>query len=283
MKNKYNFHKIILITFLFLISSCGTEKVPVEPEVEEPIYLNTNELTKLNIDNPIYKDVLIFYYNPIINRDEQIKGMYPCLETDQNNPIDKSLIECFKWKDPKNTATLLATEISTLSGGVLNYIIKDENYYRLNDFPIKETGYQFDIQSYLNCYSGIGNCNIDMADYTKMLGDPLIDGKSICQIATEKNINEIWFFGGKNYGLFESKLISNSQIYINSPSVDVTSCLMPTIVMGFELAPIYDNFNILDPTSSKYEEQKKDLLLENPLHSYGHRIERIMKYIFQNR
>ncbi|MBT4646727.1 hypothetical protein HOC11_00515, partial [archaeon] len=46
---------------------------------------------------------------------------------------------------------------------------------------------------------------------------------------------------------------------------------------------IYDNFNILDPTSSKYEEQKKDLLLENPLHSYGHRIERIMKYIFQNR
>ncbi len=162
--------------------------------------------------------------------------------------------------DYNNLANIVTSDLNNITKTKANFqIVKNVTWQR----PATQNGTNCDqylskVQSgnwttndwqTTNCW-GSGTAN-----YNTMLTE-----NNICDLINSNQIDEVWFFGFGNGGFWEANMTGNGAFWTNGPIVNSTNCSKPTHIMGFnyELTPDY------------------------ALHSFGHRIEGVMRNFLPN-
>mgnify|MGYP001584859767 CR=1 FL=1 len=168
-------------------------------------------------DTPVTKKVYLLIFNPIIESQGSVK-----LNTLKG------------WGDPDALTNDIVTALPQVSNNYIHYTIAQRQ--EVDGIFVKPDGYQYTDDTYLACINGTGPCHSpDTINYKQ-----LIDTYDLCN----KNIDEVWLWGGPYFGYQEffptyrgqSNLCSNNKTMF---------------VMGFN-----------------YE-----VGLDNALHDFGHRME----------
>jgi len=194
-----------------------------------------NRAATSNTTTPLTKKIQLIIFNPIL----ESKG-------------GQSLIQNFQWNDPETLTSQAITDIKTVSGGFITYIITEKLI--VDAYPGKADGYVYTDDSYLACEANFTTCHQpDIMNYQKALSQ-----FQSCEKRNSGVIDEVWFWGGPYFGFWESALAGPGAFWYNSPPILETSCTKLLPIMGF-------NF-----------ERGVDLMLED----FGHRTEATMTQVY---
>ncbi|AKM79069.1 MAG: hypothetical protein UX85_C0003G0135 [Candidatus Beckwithbacteria bacterium GW2011_GWB1_47_15] len=177
--------------------------------------------------------VVVLNYRPILESQDKVK-----------------LYDYYNWQDPQQLTNQLVQDFKTVSDYYVNYQIV--NWQDIDDFPVKESGFDFTDESYLDCMAQ-GNCDAATADYLKIL-----DQFNICDRVNDNQIDELWIWGGPWFGFYESRLAGPDTFWYNSPPLAGTGCQRQLPIMGLN-----------------YQRQ-----INEALESFGHRAESALTQAF---
>jgi len=163
------------------------------------------------------------------------------------------LSKVMQWQRPDDLATAYIHDILETSGGMARYQIVQR--VELNEFPVKNDGYRYDPQTYLDVLKGIQPPHKpEGADYRAIL-----TGLKVVPLIAKREIDEVWLFAFPHAGLFESSMGGAGAFWCNSPPMQWTSgTTRRFIVMGFS-----------------YERGVGEML-----ESFGHRSESLVSKVF---
>jgi hypothetical protein len=177
------------------------------------------------------------------------------------NPIIESqggarLITLQRWNNPDTLAAGLVSGVAAGSYSLANYV--QAARVELDEYPIKEDGFQYTDATYMACLANNTNCHKpDQAngfgyaiDYLVML-----NRNNICARFNAGEIDELWMFGGPFMGFWEANQAGTQAIDTNGPPVIGSTCQGRLNIFGFA-----------------YHEG-----VANTLHDYGHRVEGTMR------
>jgi len=167
----------------------------------------------------------------------------------------KKLSEFMHWNKVEDLAKGFMSDILLASGGLVRYQIVGR--IDVDAYPVKENGYIYDAESYLNVLRGISPPYMpQMADYRLIL-----DRFEILQRVARNEIDEVWLFAFPHGGFYESIMAGPGAFWSNAPPLKHTETSKRRfIVMGFS-----------------YERGIGEML-EN----MGHRVESIMDKTFEH-
>jgi len=163
------------------------------------------------------------------------------------------LSKVMQWQRPDDLAAAYIHDILETSGGMARYQIVQR--VELNEFPVKNDGYRYDPQTYLDVLKGIQPPHKpEGADYRAIL-----TGLKVLPLIAKREIDEVWLFAFPHAGLFESSMGGAGAFWCNSPPMQWTSgTTRRFIVMGFS-----------------YERGVGEML-----ESFGHRSESLVSKVF---
>ena len=194
-----------------------------------------------------------------------------------NPKIDgKSLIDYFGYNNPTEISKQVFNFFKEASGNTMNYTLVKTTV--ITDFPemisptqypkgvdpkvspdkinYSLTGFKYTPQSYKDCISNNANCHSpDLVNYPKAL-----DLVKACEARNTGQVDEIWLWGGPNFGFYESHMVgSESAVYfLNSKPTVYNKCNKPLVVMG-------------------YNYQRS---VNQAVHNFGHRAESVIANVF---
>lgn len=181
-----------------------------------------------SLSEQVTKKVLLLNFNPII-------------EAEGNQRLNTLM----GWNDANTLSANVIADLVQDSGGYINYEVADS--IEIDDFPVKEDGFQYTDQSYLDCIATNSTCHSpDGVNYLKILDD-----YDICEQRNAGTIDEVWIWGGPWFGYYESLLAGPGAFWYNSPPLLGTTCQKLLPIMGLN-----------------YERAEAEVL-----ESYGHRVE----------
>ena len=225
-------------------STPENKKEDIEQTTESSSHSDTNDTVSSKTTgeiNPIrskssvkkiYKKVLVISYEPKID--------------------NKDIIDYYGWNNPRSLTTQIISNIKEASHGIVNYTVA--NYIIIKDFPVKNDGFKYTAESYKRCVTNNNTCHQpDLVDYKKILTQ-----FDICKKVNNKEIDEVWLFGGPYFGYRESAIAGSKGLRYNNMLIYTTKCKKSIVVMGFN-----------------YERH-----LTEAIHSYSHRIESTMKELY---
>jgi len=177
---------------------------------------------------------------------------------DPRNPANpnETVSSYFGFFDGADVAQSIRDKLAAASGGVANFDIRFS--YRVNAFPLKQSGARYDWQSYIQCREDTSTClDPDRARYAPLMNGT-DTGVNLCALVQSGAIDEIWVMGSGYFGFdeFAWKTPGNALRYAPLPAnpwlyrpYDLPDCGRPYFVMGF--------------------------VNDHPpgLHSFGHRVE----------
>ena len=180
--------------------------------------------------------VLLVVFNPVMDPGSGVK-----------------LSKVMQWQRPDDLAAAYIHDILETSGGMARYQIVQR--VELNEFPVKNDGYRYDPQTYLDVLKGIQPPHKpEGADYRAIL-----TGLKVLPLIAKREIDEVWLFAFPHAGLFESSMGGAGAFWCNSPPMQWTSgTTRRFIVMGFS-----------------YERGVGEML-----ESFGHRSESLVSKVF---
>lgn len=131
------------------------------------------------------------------------------------------------WDDPAQLADQFRRSFESMTNGRVKYsIVKTQN---LDDFPVKQDGFDYTSASYLNCLANSANCHAaDTANYLSILS-----GQGVCNDVNAGTVDELWMFGGPYFGFYESRLTGPKAFDYNSPPLTGSTCNKLLPIMGF--------------------------------------------------
>lgn len=152
------------------------------------------------------------------------------------NPILQSknsmtLVSYKNWNNPYTLAQQYIDNIRQISHDVVNYQIVTQK--EVADIPLKQDGFDYTEQSYLDCIEGRAPCHnqppgADFANYNKILSE-----YNICEMVNSGEIDELWMFGGPWFGFYEANMAGTGGFWTNGPVIENTLCSKPVHIMGF--------------------------------------------------
>lgn len=164
----------------------------------------------------------------------------------------KRLHEERGWQNPVALEQTYINDVRQASGGYVNYQISDRQ--DVDGFPAKTDGYFYDYGAYIACLSNHSSCHQpEMADYLKILTD-----FDVCGKRNRGEIDEIWIWGGPEFGFWESALAGPNGFWYNSSPLAGSNCQKQLPIMGFS-----------------YERGVSEMLED-----LGHRTESVMRQVY---
>ncbi|MFZ5895144.1 MAG: carboxypeptidase-like regulatory domain-containing protein [Myxococcota bacterium] len=131
------------------------------------------------------------------------------------------------WDDPAQLADQFRRSFESMTHGRVKYNIVKSKI--LNDFPVKEDGFDYTGASYLNCLANTANCHAaDTANYLSILSS-----EGVCNAVNAGSVDELWIFGGPYFGFYESRLTGPKAFEYNSPPLGGSTCNKLLPIMGF--------------------------------------------------
>lgn len=156
------------------------------------------------------------------------------------------------WQNPVALEQNYINDIRQASGGYVNYQIT--NRQDVDGFPAKTDGYLYDYGAYITCLSNHSSCHQpEMADYLKILID-----FDVCGKRNRGEIDELWIWGGPEFGYYESRLAGPAAFWYNAPALGGSSCNKQLPIMGFS-----------------YERGVSEMIED-----LGHRTESVMRQVY---
>lgn len=186
-------------------------------------------------------------------------SMRPRVLVYEINPIihsqgERPLHEVRGWNDPQVLASQYRTAVKEATWGAIDYEIVEA--YRIDQFPLRTDGKQYDEAGYLRCLEGDttaclpdGPYMTDLATYMRSL--------DWCGEVDRNGIDEVWVIGAPYFGLPESQMAGSGAYWLNSDPLKV-DCGSPLVIMAFS----------------------SHVPVGNMLHNLGHRIESHMEHAY---
>lgn len=161
--------------------------------------------------------------------------------------------QAYRWNDPIDLTEQYFEAINDISH---NRVLLNLKYWTtINDWPIKQDWYQYTAASYDDCISR-GNCHDpDIINYPATIRDYDID-----DMIRQRRFEEVWFFGGPNFGYWEASMAGQSAYFVNGGVYPSIATEQPFVIMGFN-----------------YERGLAEMI-----HSNGHRTENHLKRVHTN-
>lgn len=147
-----------------------------------------------------------------------------------------------------------------LSEGRINYNIV--GHMRITNFPVYPDGFTFDVENYKSCVYGSPDFDATTCDNRKWTFpyENWLTEHNICEEINRLNVDELWILSNPYVAAYESFMVGPEEGFdVNGPSFTVPACKKQVIAVN----GIYER-------------------PEPFLHSYGHRIEAVMKYVMTN-
>jgi hypothetical protein len=184
------------------------------------------------------------------------------------NPIIESqgnarLITLEGWNSPDTLAAAFVADLATGSHGIARY--SQGARVELDEYPVKEDGFQYTDATYLACLAASQQVPFDKTkcnkpdqangfgyaiDYLSMLNK-----NNICTRFNNGEFDELWMFGAPFMGFWEANQAGTQAIDTNGPPVIGSTCQGRLNILGFA-------YHVGET---------------NMLHDYGHRIEGTMR------
>lgn len=200
----------------------------------EPNWNTWEDVTNV-FENVGIKRVTIVNYDPVMSNGQKLS-------------IYKN------WQSPAVLAQQYALWINSNQNDVVYVVTRTVNYNQWNQTPVKEDGFQYTEQSYLQCINNHQTCHQpDLANYNLIFQN--IDLRN--ETNTNK-VDEVWMFGAPYFGFYESRLVGPNGYWYNAP-------------------PIQDQtYNKLIPVMGYSYERDMTLMV----HNLGHRTESTMERVY---
>lgn len=185
-----------MLTTLFAIVALGSQATISSdfPKAEEP---------------GIEVKVLVLNFDPMIKSAE------------------KTLREFKAYNDPKSLSDQYIADVDQCSGGYIKYKVAE--WRDINAFPIKTDGFAYTEESFLKVLDKeTAPHEPDALDYPKILEE-----HGVVAAIDEGKVDEVWLFGGPNFGFFESCMAGPGAFAINGGVFDSMKSKRPFAIMGF--------------------------------------------------
>lgn len=125
------------------------------------------------------------------------------------------------------------------------------------DFPVLVDGRQYTDTSYIGVLADDKSAMRDAAgNYLLADYEQIIQKFDLLQQIEDRQIDEVWMFGGPYFGFYESRMVGRGAFWCNGPAIE-RNCRR-FVIMGFN-----------------YEREVKEMV-----HDYGHRAESILAKYF---
>jgi len=162
------------------------------------------------------------------------------------------LSDYFGWGDPDHITSDLIARLASVSQGDATYAVVDRQ--EIDEWPVLADGFAYDESSWFACWSDHSTCHDPwQVDYLRILRQ-----HDSCSLRNQGAIDEVWLWGGPFFGYWESTLTGPGAFPVNSPPLAGSSCQALLPIMGFN-----------------YERT-----IAEAMHSYGHRIESVMDFVY---
>lgn len=183
---------------------------------------------------PIRRNVLVIEFSPLAGPDRLPLWRYQ------------------GWHDPETFEQNYAHVLRTTTTGVVDYSIVER--IPVQAFPWNTNADRFTETSYADCLAelndgtpGAPKClgddgNARQLDYERVLAD-----FGVCELANRGKIDELWLWGGPEFGFRESTMAGPGAFETNGAVIENSSCLVKLNVMGFNyergLAEMLENMS----------------------------------------
>lgn len=165
----------------------------------------------------------------------------------------QKLHQVFNWNDPDTLARQYVADVREASHGYANYTIAER--VEVDGFPIKQDGFAYTPQGYLDAWRTRRFHDPDGVDYPRLVRE-----FDMVEKVSSGAIDEVWLFGFPYEGCWESTMAGPGAFWCNSPPLAGTEpAARRFVIMGF-------NF-----------ERGVGEMLED----LGHRTESIMSKVFE--
>lgn len=173
-------------------------------------------------------------YRAVVERSSNIieKRIF-LLSYEPTHPTSGPLISYYKWVRPETISDWLIKIIRDYTASLVKYRVSEHKI--ISDFPTKIDGYKYNLNDYFACMTDTSKChNPDNADFAKILSE-----NNICEKFNRNEFDELWIFGGDNFGLDIFRFAGPKGFYGTSPVIEGTSCNKPLPIMGFNYEASY--------------------------------------------
>jgi hypothetical protein len=167
----------------------------------------------------------------------------PIIESHEN----KRLHQVKGWNDPRELTRQYTDTFAQCSGGEVVYKVVE--WIDADEFPLKKDGFRDTDESYL---SGVAH-QPDGVDYAA-----LVEEFDLVAKVNSGRVDEVIAWGAPNFGYWESHMIGPTAYWVNST--------------GYVRPDLHKNFVVM---GLNYERK-----LGEAIHSYGHRVESILKKVY---
>jgi hypothetical protein len=152
------------------------------------------------VQTPIVVKVLMVKYNPVIENGKKASEYFP------------------NWQDPDNLKAKYMSDVYDASNGYIQYTVVDN--YTLLKFPTKPSGnytaiqYQQDVANEIPNPASLSPWFKEKADYNQIIAE-----NNIVNRINNREVDEVWLFGGPGFGFHEYTMAGFGAYDINSPPV----------------------------------------------------------------
>lgn len=197
---------------------------------------------------------------PVVE-DEPLQPLSPRVLVLNFDPIvdpatGQKLTERMGWNRVDDLIPGYIEDIRDVSGGLLNYqvVIRID----VDDIPVKQDGYHYSVAELIDVLEGRRQAhNPDGVNYRK-----IVDEHDLISRVMNREIDEVWMFGGPYFGFYESRMVGKGAFWCNAPALENTDhCTRRFVIMGYN-----------------YERTVGEMI-----HDLGHRTESIMTRVFEGK
>jgi hypothetical protein len=206
-------------------------------------------------------DIFASFFGFARSSDEPLQAVSPRVLVINFDPVVDAqgtrLTKRMGWNNVDDLIAGFIADMEEVSYGLVSYRYDAARRIDVDGIPRKADGFQYTAASYLAMMKDQKTAHDpDGADYWKIVNDyHLIDR------VMSREIDEVWLFGGPNFGYWESHMAGKGAIWCNSsPLVNSDRCTRRFVIMGFN-----------------YEREVAQMI-----HDMGHRMESIMAYVYHS-
>ncbi|MEW6358112.1 MAG: hypothetical protein AB1696_17395 [Planctomycetota bacterium] len=137
------------------------------------------------------------------------------------------LHEAARWNDPRKLTKEYIADVKKCSGGYVQYQVTE--WKDVNNFPVLKDGFRYTAKQYMDCLqSGKGWHDPDNVDYVAIIKE-----FDLAKRVEEREIDEVWLWGGPYFGYWESTMAGKGAYWCNSGPVEGVECPRIFVIMGF--------------------------------------------------
>jgi hypothetical protein len=169
---------------------------------------------------------------PPASPDEPLQAMTPRVLVVVYDPVmdpltGERLTEHMGWDNTDDLIAGYIADVDECSGGLVQYSVIEQ--VTVDEFPIKTDGFRYTPATWLEVMGGMEQEHSpDHMDY-----QPLLDDQDLIARVMADEFDEVWLFGFRWAGFYESCMVGNGAFWINGPPIEVADCTKRFVIMGF--------------------------------------------------